>query len=84
MASKILKANGEVVPRPNLRALMLEEREYPAHIELRLKLSESYETVLGLKSTPVDFTPDKLTPEWELYKNYDRQERTDDVPTEEL
>ena len=63
ITSKILKANGEVFPRSTLRSLMLEERENPAHIELRRKFTENCETVLGPKATPGNFTPDELTPE---------------------
>ena len=63
MTAKILKANGEVVPRSTFRALTLEERENPACIELRRKFTESCKTVLGPKVTPGNFTPEELTPE---------------------
>ena len=58
MTAKILKANGEVVPRSTLHALTLEERENPAHIELRRKFTEICETMLRPKLTPGDFMPD--------------------------
>ena len=82
MTAKILKANGEVVPWSTFHALTLKERENTAHIELRRKFTESCETVLGTKSTPGDFTPDKLTPEWEIYKDDDGKEGTADTPPE--
>ena len=40
--------------------------------------------MLGPKVTPGDFTPDELTPEWELYEDDDGQEGTDDAPPKEL
>ena len=58
MTDKFLKANGEVVPQSTLRALTLEERENPAHIELRRKFTESCKTVLGPKITPGNYTPE--------------------------
>ena len=66
-----------------MRALTFEERESTAHIELRRKFTESCKTVLGPKATLGNFTPDKLTPEWEIYKD-DEQEGTADEPPEEL
>ena len=57
MTDRILKANGKVVPRSTLHALTLEERENPAHMELRRKFTETCEPVLGPKATPGDFTP---------------------------
>ena len=67
-----------------MRALTFEERESTAHIELRRKFTESCKTVLGPKATLGNFTPDKLTPEWEIYKDDDEQEGTADEPPEEL
>ena len=58
ITAKILKANGEVVPWSTLRSLMLEERENPAHVELKRKFTEICETVLWPKATPGDFMPD--------------------------
>ena len=40
--------------------------------------------MLGPKATPVNFTPKKLTPKWEIYKYHDVQEGTADTPPEEL
>ena len=40
--------------------------------------------MLGPKATPGNFTPEKLTPEWEIYEDNDGQEGTDDTPPEEL
>ena len=82
MTDKMLKANGEVVLQSTLHDLMLEEIENPAHIELMRKFTESCETVLGPKAISGDFTPDKVTPEWELYKDDDEQEGTADAPPE--
>ena len=84
MTDRILKANGEFVPRSTSRDLTIEERENPAHIELRRKFTEICETVLGPKATPGHFTPDELTPEWELFENDDGQEGTVDAPPKEL
>ena len=84
MTAKILKSNGEVVPRSTLCALPLEERENPAHIDLRRKFTESCEIMLVPKATPGDFTPDKLTPEWDIYKDDNRQEVTADANPEEI
>ena len=82
MTSKILKASGEGVCRYTLCSFTLEERENPAHIELRRKFTESYETVIGPKATPGDFTPDEFTPEWEIHKKDDGQEGNADAPRE--
>ena len=84
MTAKILKLNGGVIPRYNLHAHTLEERENPTHIELSRKFTESCNTVLGPNATPGDFTPDKLTPEWELSEDDDGQEGTAHAPPEEL
>ena len=40
--------------------------------------------MLGPKVTPGDFTPDELTPEWELYEDDNGQKGTADAPPEEL
>ena len=79
-----MKSNGKVVPRSNLRTLKLEERENPAHIEPRRKFTESCETVLGPKATLGNFTPDKVTLEWDLYKDEDGQEGTTDATLVEI
>ena len=41
MTAKFLKADGEVIPRFTLRAPTIEERENPAHTELRGKFTET-------------------------------------------
>ena len=84
MNSKILKSNREVSLQYTLPAITLKERENPTHIELSRKFTESCNTVLGPNATPGDFTPDKLTPEWELSEDDDVQEGTAHAPPEEL
>ena len=65
-------------------ALTLEERENPAHIELRCKFTEKYETVLGPREPPFEFMLDELTPERELFEDDDGKEGTDVAPTKEI
>ena len=79
-----MKENVEVVPISTLCVLKLEERENPAHIELRHKFTETCEIGLGMKATLDEFMPDKLNPELELYTDDDGKTGTDDASPEEL
>lgn len=83
MTAKILKENGEVVPRSTLRHLTPEELADPIHKRLRETFDAKIELKLGPKSSPNDFEPDEMTPEWEFYADEDGNVSLPEGPSEE-
>ena len=82
LTAKILKANGEVVPRSTLRALSPEELANPVHQERRAQFDKSIVDALGRPSVPGDFPSENLMPELEYYE--DDVDVMPDAPDEEL
>ncbi|KAL7523565.1 hypothetical protein ACHAXR_000992, partial [Thalassiosira sp. AJA248-18] len=84
MTAKILKANGEIVPRSTYRALTPHELESDVHKQARQRFDTSAHEALGRAATTADFDEDELTPEWDRYEPIDGEEGTPDAPDEEL
>ena len=59
---KILKRNGQVVPRSTIRHLTLEESTNPDHIAMTKAFDDNIVQKLGVPATEHDFDKDYLTP----------------------
>ena len=80
---KILKSNGQVVPRSTIRHLTLNELNNPDHIAMTKAFYENIIQKLGVPATENDFDKDYLTPTYEYYDD-DHQDGTPDAPPEQL
>ena len=80
---KILKSNGQVVPRSTIRHLTLDELTNPDHIALMKTFDDNIIQKLGVPTTENDFDKDYLTHTYEYYDD-DHQDATPDAPPEQL
>ena len=80
---KILKSNGQLVPRSTIRHLTLDESTNPDHISMRNVFDENIIQKIGVPATENDFDKDYLTPTYEYYDD-DHQDGTSDAPPEQL
>ena len=80
---KILKINGQVVPRSAIRHLTLDELANPDHIAMTKAFDENIIQKIGVPATENDFDKDYLTPTYEYYDD-DHQDTTPDAPPEKL
>ena len=80
---KILKSNGQVVPRSTIRHLTLEKLTNPDHIAMTKDFDENIIQKIGVPETENDFDKDYLTPTYEYYDD-DHQDATPDTPPEQL
>ena len=80
---KILKSNGQVVPRSTIRHLTLDELANPDHISMKKGFDNNIIQKLGVPATEHDFDKDYLTPTYEYYDD-DHQEATPNDPPEQL
>ena len=78
MAYKILKSNGQLVPRLTIRHLTLEKLTNPDHIAMTKSFDENIIQKLGVPATENDFDKDYLTPTYEYYID-DHQDTTPDA-----
>ena len=62
---KILKSNGQVVPRSTIRHLTLEKFTNPDHIVMRKAFDDNIIQTIGVPTTENDFDKDYLTPTYE-------------------
>ena len=62
---KILKSNGQVVPRSTIRNLTLEKLTNPDHIAMTKAFDNNIIQKLGVPATENDFDKDYLTPTYE-------------------
>ena len=76
---KILKSNGQVVPRSTIRHLTLDELTNPDHIPMTKEFDDNIIQKLGVPATENDFDKDYLTPKYEYYDD-DHQDATPDAP----
>ena len=76
---KILKSNGQVVPRLTIRHLTLDELTNPDHIAMKKSFEDNIIQKLGLPATENDFDKDYLTPTYEYYDDY-HQDATPNAP----
>ena len=80
---KILKSNGQVVPRSTIRHLTLDELTNPDHIAMTTDFDENIIQKIGVPATEDDFDKDYLTPTYEYYDN-DHQDTDPDSPPKHL
>ena len=80
---KILKSNGQVVPRSTIRHLTLDELTNPDHIAMTKAFDENIIQKIGVPATENDFDKDNLTPTFEYY-NDNNQYIAPDAPPEQL
>ena len=62
---KILKSNGQVVPRSTIRHLTHDELINPDHIAMTKAFNENIIQKIGVPATENDFNEDYLTPTYE-------------------
>ena len=62
---KILKSNGQVVPRSTIIHLTLDELTNPDHIAMTKAFDDNIIQKLGVPATENDFDKDYLTPTYE-------------------
>ena len=80
---KILKINGQVVPRSTIRNLTLDELTKPDHISMIKAFDNNIIQKLGMPATDNNFDKDYFTPTYEYYYD-DHQDTTIDAPPEQL
>ena len=80
---KILKSNGQVVPRSTIRHLTHDELTNPDHISMTKAFDDNIIQKIGIPATENDFDKDYLTPTFEYY-NDDNQDAAPDAPPENL
>ena len=80
---KILKSNGQVVPRSTIRHLTLDKLTDPDHIDMTKSFDDNIIQKLGVPATENDFDKDYLTPTYEYYDE-DHHDATPDAPPEQL
>ena len=80
---KILKSNGQVVPRSTIRHLTLDELTNTDHIAMTKDFDDNSIQKIGVPSTENDFDKKYLTLTYEYY-NDDQQDATPDTPPEQL
>ena len=80
---KILKSNGQVVPRSTNRHLTLDKLTNPDHIATRNAFDDNIIQKIGVPATDNDFEKDYLKPAYEYYDD-DHQDGTPDAPPEQL
>ncbi|KAL7526268.1 LOW QUALITY PROTEIN: hypothetical protein ACHAXR_003858, partial [Thalassiosira sp. AJA248-18] len=71
MTAKILKSNGEFVPRSTLRRLTKDEIESAVHADMRTQFMLAITTKLGPGAIASDFPPEDVTPSLERYEDDD-------------
>ena len=64
---KILKSNGQVVPRSTIKHLTLDELTNPDHIAMRKAFGDNIINKIGVPATENDFDKDYFTPTYEYY-----------------
>ena len=72
---KILKSNGQLVPRSTIRHLTLDKLENPDHIAMTKAFDDNIIQKIGVPATENDFDKDYLTPPYEYYDD-DHQDGT--------
>ena len=80
---KILKSNGQVVPRLAIRHLALDELTNPDHISLTKEFDDNIIHKIGVPATENDFDKDYWTSTYEYYDD-DHKYATPDAPPEQL
>ena len=80
---KILKRNGQLVPRSTIRHLTHDELTNPDHIAMTKYFDDNIIQKISVPATENDFDKDYLTPTFEYY-NDDNQEGAPDAPPENL
>ena len=80
---KILKSNGQVVPRSTIRHLTRDKLTNPDHIATRKAFDDNIIQKKGVPATENDFDKYYLTPTYEYYDN-DHQDAAPDAPPEQL
>ena len=76
---KILKRNGQVVPRSTIRHLTRAKLTNPDHIATRKAFDDNIIQKKGVPETENDFDKDSFTPTYEYYDD-DHQEENPDAP----
>ena len=71
MTAKILKSNGEFVPRSTLRRLTKDEINSSVHADMRKQFMIEITTKLGPGAIDSDFPPEDVTPSLERYEDDD-------------
>ena len=79
---KILKSNGQVVPRSTIRHLTLEEATSSDQIALHKAFDDSIVQKIGAPATESDFNVDYMMPPYDRYDD-DHQEGTPNAPPED-
>ena len=80
---RILKNNGQVVPRSTIRHLILDKLTNPDHIAMKKSFYNNIIHKLGVPATENDFDKDYLTPTYKYYYD-DHQDATPNAPPEQL
>ena len=80
---KILKSNGQVVPRSTIRHLILNKLANSNHIATKKAFEDNIIQKIGVPATGNDFDKDYLTPTYEYYDD-DHQDSAPDAPPEHL
>ena len=80
---KILKSNGQVVPRLTIRHLTLDELTNPDHIAMTKAFDNNIIQKLGMPATEHEFDKDYLKPTYEYYDD-DHEDATPNAPPEQL
>ena len=80
---KILKSNGQVVPRSTIRHLTHDELTNPDHIAMTKAFDDNIIQKIGVPATEDDFDKYYLTPTYEYYDD-DHQDAAPDAPPEQL
>ena len=80
---KILKSNGQVVPRSTIRHLTLDELTNPDPIAMRIAFDDNIIQKICVPANENDFDKDYLTPTYEYYDD-DHQDGTPDAPPEQF
>ena len=80
---KILKSNGQVVPRSTIRNLTHEELTNPDHIAMTKNFDDNIIQKIDVPATENDFDKYYLTPIYEYYDD-DHQNTAPDAPPEKL
>ena len=69
MTAKILKSNGEVIPRSTLRRLNQDEIDSKVHAEMRTKFMQEINDKLGPAAIESDFPDEEITPEYQHWED---------------
>ena len=80
---KILKSNGQVVPRSTIRHLTLDKLANPDHIAMTKAFNDNIIQKIGVPATENDFDKNYLTPTYKYYGD-DHQDADPDAPPEEF